>query len=92
MSLLLQRTAQEMGASAAFHAYQMDLSVRGEAQQLRSRKLLAHDNFPALVQTYQMKVRFAEINADRVYLHGMSPCDVLPPFFVLPERSGKSLP
>jgi hypothetical protein len=45
VSLLLQRTAQEMGASAGFHAYQMDLSVRGEAQQLSSRKLLAHDNF-----------------------------------------------
>jgi hypothetical protein len=27
-----------------------------------------------------------------VYLHGTPPSDVLPPFFVLPERSGKSLP
>src|SRR5712691_9976945 len=39
-----------------------------------------------------MKVRFAEINTDRVYLHGMPPCDVLPPFFVVPERSGKKSP
>jgi hypothetical protein len=58
--------AQEMGASAGFHSNQMNPQVRREAAQLRSRELLAHDHVAALVQTYQVKARLAEINADCV--------------------------
>jgi hypothetical protein len=54
----------------------MDLPVRGETQQLRSREVLAHNYRAAFVQTYQVKARLAEINADRVYIHGM------PPYFI----------
>jgi hypothetical protein len=60
----------------------MDLPVRREAQQLRSREPLAHDYLAAFVQTYQVKTRLAEINADRVYLHGM------PPSFIFYTCSG----
>jgi hypothetical protein len=73
VSLLLERPAQEVGASAGFHANYMDLPVRREAQQLRSREPLAHDYLAAFIQTYQVKTRLAEIDADRVYLHEMPP-------------------
>ena len=55
----------KVGASADFDANQMDLLVRSEAQQLRSREPLAHDYLTALVQTYQMKTRLTEINQCR---------------------------
>ena len=42
----------------------MNPPVRREAEQLRSRELLAHDYLTTLVQRYQVKARFAEINAD----------------------------
>jgi hypothetical protein len=51
----------------------MDLPVRGEAQELRSRELLPHDYLATLVQTHQVKPCLTQINADRVYVHGMSP-------------------
>jgi hypothetical protein len=40
--------------------------VRGETQQALLASPVAHNNFPALVQTYQVKTRLAEINVDRV--------------------------
>src|SRR5438477_13027467 len=62
VSLLLERFGKKMGATACFHANQMDLSVGCEAQQLCSREFLANHNLASLVQTYQMKNRFAKIN------------------------------
>jgi hypothetical protein len=38
-----------MGASAGFHANEMNPPVRREAEQLPARELLAHDYFAALV-------------------------------------------
>src|SRR6267154_1207853 len=77
-----------MRASARFHANHMNLPVRGKTQQLRSREVLAHNYRAAFVQTYQMKTRLAEINADRVYVHGMPPSFI---FFYSPAaRSVKA--
>jgi hypothetical protein len=36
MTLLPQRPAKKMGASARFHTNQLNVHVRGEAEQLRS--------------------------------------------------------
>ena len=46
-----------MGASAGFHTNQLNVHVRGEAEQLRSREMLPHHYLPALVHTYDMKAR-----------------------------------
>jgi hypothetical protein len=66
VALAAQRPAEQMCAAASFHANQVDLQVRGEAQQLRARKLLAHHNFATPVLTNHMKDGLAKINADRV--------------------------
>src|SRR5712692_954563 len=57
MTLLPQRPAKKMGASARFHTNQLNLHVRGEAEQLRSREMLPHHYLPALVHAYDMKAR-----------------------------------
>jgi len=51
-------TAQKMGAPAGFHANPVDCPVCGEAQQLRTREVLANDDFTAVAQTHQMKLVF----------------------------------
>jgi hypothetical protein len=42
MTLLAQSPPLKVRPSAGFHAYQFDLQVRRELQQLLARKLLAH--------------------------------------------------
>jgi hypothetical protein len=66
MPLFSQRTAEKMGAAAGFHANQLDLPVRREAQQLQSRELLAHHYFAAQVETNKMRHCLAKVDADRV--------------------------
>jgi hypothetical protein len=73
MPLFSQRTAEKMGATAGFHADQLDLPVRREAQQLQSRELLAHHKFAAQVETNQMKHCLAKVDTDRVLFHGVPP-------------------
>jgi hypothetical protein len=70
---LRERGKRARPTSAGFHANQMDLPVRGEAQQPRLREILPHNHLTPFVQTYQVKVRLTEIKTDRVYLHGMPP-------------------
>ena len=55
MSLFPQSTAKKMSSSAGFHADQHDLQVRGEAQQLVARALLANHNFATRVEPNQVK-------------------------------------
>jgi hypothetical protein len=55
-----------MGATAGFHADQLDLPARREAQQLQSRELLAHHNLATQIETNQMKHCLAKVDADRV--------------------------
>ena len=63
VSLLLERFGKKMGATACFHAMNW---ICAEAQQLCSRELVANHNLTELVQTYQVKNRFAKINTDCV--------------------------
>jgi hypothetical protein len=55
-----------MRTSAGFHANQLDLHVRGKAEQLCPRELLAHHNLAAQVNSDQMKNCLTKINADGV--------------------------
>ena len=73
MPLFAQSTAQKVGPSAGFHADQGHAQVRGKAQNLVTRALLAHHHFTARIKTNQMKDRLPKINADRVNLHGTPP-------------------
>src|SRR5260370_532070 len=66
MSLFSQGSAKKMRTSAGFHANQLDVHVRGEAQQLGARELLAHHNLAAQVKPDQMKNCLTKINADGV--------------------------
>jgi len=68
----------------------MNLPVRGVTEQLRSRELFAYDYVAALVQTYYMKLRLTQINADRVDLHGMPPSFIFYTLLLRCEGGGPS--
>jgi hypothetical protein len=70
MPLLAERSSQKMSPGTCFHADQIDLNVRGKLQQLSARALPANHSLATQVQANQVKYRLAEINANRVYLHG----------------------
>jgi len=57
-------------AGTGFHPDQINLYVRGEAQKLGTGKPLPHLNLSGLAQTNQMKHCLAQIDADRVQVHG----------------------
>ncbi len=66
MSLFPQCSAKKMCTSAGFHANQSDAYVGGEAQQLATRKLLAHYGLANHVKPDQVKHCLTKINADGV--------------------------
>ena len=66
MSLFPQCPTKKMRTAASFHANQLDVYVRGEAQQLCTRELLAHYDFAVQVKRDQMKNCLTKINADGV--------------------------
>ncbi len=70
MTLYPECSSQEMSSGTCLHADQVGLSVRRKLQQLSAGTLPAHNDFAPQVQANQVKDRLAEINADRVYLHG----------------------
>src|SRR5712691_6577385 len=73
VSLFPQCSAKKMRTSAGFHANQLDVYVRCEAQQLYARELLSHHHLAAQVKPDQMKNCLAKINADRVQFHRTPP-------------------
>src|SRR5216684_7940814 len=73
VSLFSQCPAKKMRTPTGFHANQLDVHVRCEAQQLYARELLSYHHLAAQVKPDQMKNCLAKINADRVQFHGTPP-------------------
>ena len=72
MTLLTQCAAQEVRASAGFHANQSHPQVRREAQQL-PREFLPDHYLASHVETNKVKDCLAQIDADCVDFHGPPP-------------------
>jgi hypothetical protein len=55
-----------MRSAAGLHANQLHLQVRGEGQQLPARTFLADHHPTCRIQSYRVKNRFAQIDAEHV--------------------------
>jgi hypothetical protein len=69
--LFPQGGTQKMRSGASFDADQRARQVRGIGQQLRTGKLLAHQNLVALSQSNHVKSRLAQIDTNGCDVHVM---------------------
>jgi hypothetical protein len=69
MALLPQRASEKMRSGTCFQPDQRCLHVCGVGQQLPLRELLPHQHLAGRAKRYQVKRRFAKIDANRNYLH-----------------------
>ena len=78
MALLSQGTAEEVSPRTRFHPNQRDRHVSGEGDELLLGELLPQQDLARCVQSYEMKRRFAKIDAYRMNLHVDDPPENLP--------------